>query len=190
MFSDQDIINFGFAGDIKINGKSPEWEDLQPASIDVTLGNDFLICRNEGQGVIDFKENNSNLFKPVHVDDGDYLSMDRDMFVLATTAETLEISNRVVAEISGKSSVARLGLLVHTTAGWIDPGFRGQVTLELATHAPYVTRIYPGMKVAQLTFDECKTPSVSGYTGKYTGQSGPTASRYHLNFDPETRTWN
>jgi dCTP deaminase len=192
MFSDQDIHNFGYTRDILINGEPPEWEDLEPASLDVTLGNDFLACyKEEGWDtrVIDFKQDNSDLFKEYHVPDGEAFVITRDMFVLATTAEHLAISNRIVAEISGKSSVARLGLIVHTTAGWIDPGFQGQVTLELATHAPFPTRIYPGMSIAQLTFDECKTPSVSGYDGKYVNQSGPTASRYWLNWDIESQSW-
>ncbi len=194
MFSDSDIRAFGENGDVLIDGKAPEWESLQPASLDVHLGNDFLVCRNDGSvgypsDVIDFKVDNSHLFRPVHVPDGEYLSMDRNTFVLATTRERLTLSNRVVAEISGKSSVARLGVLIHATAGWIDPKWDGPITLEMATHAPYVTRVYPGSPIGQLTFSALTTPSVSGYTGKYMGQSGPTASRYWLNWDETAQEW-
>lgn len=193
MFSDNDIVSWAATNDILIDGKAPEWEDLQPASLDVHLGNDFLVCR-AGNGisgdVIDFRADNSHLFKPVHVPDGDYLSIDRNMFVLGTTRERLTISKRIVAEISGKSSVARLGLLIHATAGWVDPGWDGPITLEMATLAPFVSRVYPGSPIGQLTFAATATPSVSGYNGKYVGQQGPTASRYWLNYDEETGTWN
>jgi dCTP deaminase len=109
-------------------------------------------------------------------------------FVLGSTLERLAVPDFLVASIEGKSSLARLGLLIHSTAGWIDPGFDGHITLELANVATLPITLYPNMKIGQISFVQMTTPADQPYGkgasgSKYQGQRGPTPSRYFENFD-------
>ena len=162
---------------------------LQPSSIDLTLDNKFRLLVNKPQpfDVIDVKEDNTEMMDLVEVGPDDHLDLWPRDFALATTAEVVSLNNAHAARVEGKSSLARLGLAVHITAGFIDPGFYGQVTLELANMTSVPIRLYPGMPVAQIAVFQmagpCEQPyGTAGTTSKYSGQTGPTASRYHLNF--------
>ncbi len=108
-------------------------------------------------------------------------------FVLGATAEVIGLADDIVARLEGKSSLGRIGLLIHSTAGFIDPGFNGQVTLELSNVANLPIAIYPGMKIGQVSFYQLSTPAENPYGSagagsKYQGQRGPTASRVHRDF--------
>ena len=110
-------------------------------------------------------------------------------FVLGSTLERVKLGNDVVARLEGKSSLGRLGLLIHSTAGFIDPGFEGHITLELSNVATLPIAIFPGMKIGQISFYQMTTEAEFPYGSpelgsKYQGQSGPTASRSHQDFDP------
>ena len=103
-------------------------------------------------------------------------------FVLGTTLERIGIPNDLVARLEGKSSLGRLGLLIHSTAGYIDPGWFGDITLELSNVSRLPITIYAGMRIGQLSFQQLTTPVDNPYSGKYQGQEGPTASRAHQDF--------
>jgi dCTP deaminase len=155
---------------------------LQPASLDVRLGATFAVFRRDRAQVIDPKKDSKELLDYRTVKDGEHFVLHPGEFVLAHTLERVGMPADLVARVEGKSSLGRLGLLVHSTAGFIDPGFDGQVTLELACVNSIPILLYPGMPIGQLSFDRTRPVRV-GYSGKYVGQSGPTPSRYHQNWN-------
>jgi dCTP deaminase len=110
-------------------------------------------------------------------------------FVLATTMERVHICAEMVARLEGKSSLGRLGLSVHSTAGFIDPGFDGQVTLELSNHTRLTILLWPGMPIGQIAFDRLDGTAARTYAGKYQGQRGPQVSRFHQNYDWDRESW-
>ena len=161
---------------------------VQPASVDVRVDNSFLVFQNHRYPYIDVKQAQPDLTSLVQVEDGEPFILHPGEFVLGATLERVALADDVVASIEGKSSLGRLGLLIHSTAGWIDPGWDGYVTLEFSNVANLPITIYPGMKVGQIAFfqleEAAELPYGAGAAGsKYQGQRGPTASRYHLNFD-------
>jgi len=162
---------------------------IQPSSVDLRIDRYFRVFRNHTQRVIDVKENQENLTELVEVKNAaDPFILHPGEFVLAATLERIGMPSDLVARVDGKSSLGRLGLLTHATAGFIDPGFEGHITLELSNVATLPITIYPGMKVAQISFESMTTPADrpygSGASGsKYQGQRGPTPSRYYLNFE-------
>jgi dCTP deaminase len=160
---------------------------VQPSSIDMTLGNQFSVLNwTFPQGtVVDLREDNSAFLNDISV--VGYLDLKPGEFALATTVEVLTLPNDLAARVEGKSSLGRLGLMVHITAGFIDPGFHGEVTLELVNLLPVPIRIYPGMPVAQLAVFEMTGEAANPYEGKYQGQTGPAQSRFHLNFPHRSR---
>ncbi len=162
---------------------------IQPSSIDVRISNLFRVFRNHTAGVIDVKLDMANLTEPIEVPvgGGDPFMLHPGEFVLGSTLERIAVPDDLVARIEGKSSLGRLGLLIHSTAGFIDAGFDGHVTLELANVASLPITLYPGMKIGQVSFMQMTTPADrpygSGAKGsKYQGQRGPTPSRYFENF--------
>jgi dCTP deaminase len=161
---------------------------VQPASVDVRVDSSFLVFQNHRYPFIDVREAQPDLTSLVEVEDGAPFILHPGEFVLGATLERVALGDDIVASIEGKSSLGRLGLLIHSTAGWIDPGWDGYVTLEFSNVANLPITIYPGMKVGQIAFFELDGPAEfpygSGAAGsKYQGQRGPTASRYHLNFE-------
>ncbi len=161
---------------------------IQPSSVDVRLAATFRVFANHRYPYIDVKASQDELTELVEVDDEPFV-LHPGEFVLGATFERITLGDDVVARLEGKSSLARLGLVIHSTAGFIDPGFDGDVTLELSNVATLPILLYPGMKVAQFAFFELDRPAENPYgsktTGsKYQGQRGPTASRYHLNLVP------
>ena len=160
---------------------------VQPSSIDVKVGNLFRVFRNHTTGVIDVKLDLEELTELINVPDDGVFMLHPGEFVLGSTLERVALPDDLVARIEGKSSLGRLGLLIHSTAGFIDAGFDGHITLELSNVASLPITIYPGMKIGQVSFVRMTTPADNPYgkgaTGsKYQGQRGPTPSRYHQNF--------
>lgn len=160
---------------------------IQPASVDVRLGNSFLVFRRHTASHIDPYVVNDDLMEKHAVEEGDAFVLHPGEFVLGTTLERLTLPNDIVARIEGKSSLGRLGLLIHATAGFVDPGWKnGQITLELSNVAPLPIRLWPGMKIGQLSFIQMDAAAERPYGhpalgSKYQGQSGPVASKYRRN---------
>ena len=161
---------------------------IQPSSIDVRISNLFRVFRNHTAPLIDVKQDQADLTELVEVsDDGDPFILHPGEFVLGSTLERVAVPDDLVGRVEGKSSLGRLGLLIHSTAGFVDAGFDGHITLELANVASLPITLYPGMKIGQVSFMQMTTPADrpygSGARGsKYQGQRGPTPSRYFENF--------
>ncbi len=170
-------------------GIDPLAEDaIQPSSVDVRLGSKFRVFANHRYPTIDVRQPQPDLTDLVDAGEGPFV-LHPGEFVLGSTVERITLPSDVVARLEGKSSLARLGLVIHSTAGFIDAGFDGDVTLELSNVATLPILLYPGMKVAQFAFFALDRPAEKPYGSgdigsKYQGQAGPTASRYHLNLVP------
>ena len=136
---------------------------LQPSSVDLRVDGAFRVFRNNRQ--------------PFILHPGE--------FVLGSTLERVGIPDDLVARLEGKSSLGRLGLLIHSTAGYIDPGFEGQITLEFSNVASLPIAIHAGMRIGQISFLQMTTPVDRPYQGKYQGQAGPTSSRAHRDFEAD-----
>ncbi len=161
--------------------------DIQPSSVDVRVDRYFRVFRNDTTPYIDPKEPQEDLTELVEVEDGKAFILHPGEFVLGSTLERVSLGPDLVGRLEGKSSLGRLGLLIHSTAGFVDAGWDGHLTLELSNVANLPIAIYPGMKIGQLSFvrmtSEAENPYGSSATdSKYKGQKGPTASRYYLNF--------
>jgi dCTP deaminase len=185
ILSDRTIREQLAAGRIQLD---PSSDDLvQPASVDVRLDHYFRVFLNHTMPVIDVKKNLEELTRLVEIDDGNSFVLHPGEFVLGSTLERVALPDDLVARIEGKSSLGRLGLLIHSTAGFIDPGFDGHITLELSNVANLPITLYPGMKIGQISFLMMTTPAdvpygSSSLGSKYQGQRGPTPSRYWENF--------
>jgi dCTP deaminase len=160
---------------------------MQPSSLDVRVDRLFRVFRNSRYPYIDVKLEQEELTELVEVAGDEAFILHPGEFVLGSTLECVRLPDDLVARLEGKSSLGRLGLLIHSTAGFIDPGFDGHVTLELSNVANLPITIYPSMKIGQLSFmqlsEPAETPYGSGLLGsKYQGQRGPTPSRYWRNF--------
>ena len=160
---------------------------IQPSSIDVRVSNLFRVFRNHSAGIIDVKQDMTGLTELIEIPEDGVFMLHPGEFVLGSTLERVAVPNDLVARIEGKSSLGRLGLLIHSTAGFIDAGFDGHVTLELANVASLPITLYPGMKIGQVSFMQMTTPADQPYGkgargSKYLGQRGPTPSRYFENF--------
>ena len=162
---------------------------IQPSSIDVRISNLFRVFRNHTRGVIDVKLDMVDLTELIEIPEAseEPFILHPGEFVLGSTLERIGVPGDLVGRVEGKSSLGRLGLLIHSTAGFIDAGFDGHITLELANVASLPITLYPGMKIGQVSFMQMTTPADrpygSGASGsKYQGQRGPTPSRYFENF--------
>lgn len=161
---------------------------VQPSSIDLHVDNAFRVFHNARHPYIDVKKRQDDLTELVEVDDGRPFMLHPGEFVLGSTLERVGLPDDLVARLEGKSSLGRLGLLIHSTAGYVDPGWDGYLTLELSNVANLPITIYPGMKIGQISFFKLTTPADIPYgsqeTGsKYQGQRGPTASKFFQEFD-------
>jgi dCTP deaminase len=139
--------------------------------------------------VIDVKENQEELTELVEIGEDDAFILHPGEFVLGSTHERVSLPDDLVARLEGKSSLGRLGLLIHSTAGFVDAGWDGHLTLELSNVANLPITLYPGMKIGQISFLRMTTPADTPYGSakvgsKYQGQRGPTPSRYYENFKP------
>jgi dCTP deaminase len=162
-------------------------EMVQPSSVDVRIDRYFRLFDNHKYAVIDPAEEQPDLTRLVEVSSDEAFVLHPGEFVLASTYEVVTLPDDVAARLEGKSSLGRLGLLTHSTAGFIDPGFSGHVTLELSNVATLPIKLWPGMKVGQLCFFRLSSPAESPYGSntmgsRYQGQRGPTASRSYRSF--------
>ena len=185
LLSDRDIRSCVDSGRVRLEPWDPQM--IQPSSVDVHLDRFFRLFNNHKYPVIDPAADQPELTRLVDVSAEGSLILHPGEFVLGSTYEKVTLADDVAARLEGKSSLGRLGLLTHSTAGFIDPGFSGHVTLELSNTATMPIFLYPGMKVGQLCFFQLSSaaekPYGSGASGsRYQGQRGPTASRSHLNF--------
>ena len=163
---------------------------VQPSSIDLRLDRYFRVFLNHTMAVIDVKQNLEDLTRLVEIDDTDpdrCFILHPGEFVLGSTYEVIGLADDLAARLEGKSSLGRLGLLTHSTAGFIDPGFNGHVTLELSNVATLPIKLWPGMKIGQLCMFRLSSPAEhpygsAVYGSRYQGQRGPTPSRSYLNF--------
>jgi len=186
VLSDRSIREELASGGIVID---PLDEDaIQPSSVDVHVDRYFRVFRNDTTPYIDPKRAQEDLTELVEVEDDKAFILHPGEFVLGSTRERVALGSDLVARLEGKSSLGRLGLLIHSTAGFVDAGWDGHLTLELSNVANLPIAIYPGMKIGQISFlrmtSEAETPYGSETAGsKYKGQRGPTPSRYYLNFE-------
>jgi len=186
VLSDRAITRLIDAGRIEIDPYDPSL--MQPASLDVRVDRLFRVFRNSRYPYIDVKREQEGLTELVEIEDDEPFILHPGEFVLGSTLERVRLPDDLVARLEGKSSLGRLGLLIHSTAGFIDPGWDGHVTLELSNVANLPITIYPEMKIGQLSFVQMAEPTdhpygSSGLGSKYQGQRGPTPSRYWRNFE-------
>lgn len=185
LLSDRDILQGVESGEIGLDPWEPTM--IQPSSVDVRLDKYFRIFENHRYPSIDPSEEQPELTRLVEVPAEEPFVLHPGEFVLAATYECVSLGPSIAARLEGKSSLGRLGLLTHSTAGFIDPGFSGHVTLELSNMATLPVKLWPGMKIGQLCFFQLTSAALkpygsSEYGSRYQGQRGPTASRSHLNF--------
>ena len=162
---------------------------VQPSSVDVRADRFFRVFHNARYPYIDVKQPMEDLTELVEVDGEQAFILHPGEFVLGSTLERIRLPDDLVARLEGKSSLGRLGLLIHSTAGFIDPGWNGQVTLELSNVSNLPITIYPGMKIGQVSFVQLTEPAdnpygATGVGSKYQDQRGPVPSRYWKNFEP------
>lgn len=160
---------------------------IQPSSIDVRIDRFFRLFDNHKYAHIDPAEDQPELTRLVEVQPDEPFVLHPGEFVLGSTFEQVSLPDNIAARLEGKSSLGRLGLLTHSTAGFIDPGFSGHVTLELSNMATLPIKLWPGSKIGQLCFFQLSSPAEhpygsGAYGNRYQGQRGPTASRSFQNF--------
>ena len=160
---------------------------IQPASIDVHLDRQILVFRNSRRPYIDVREDMSDLTEMVTIDDDRAFMLHPGEFVLGSTLEHIELPDDIVARLEGKSSLGRVGLLIHSTAGYVDPGWKGHLTLELSNVANLPITLYQGMKIGQISYAQLSTAAdrpygSPGLGSKYQGQLQPTASKVSEDF--------
>ena len=185
ILSDRTIREYLDGGRILIDPLGPN--AVQPSSVDLRIDRHFRVFRNHTLGHMDVKQNLEDLTELVTVDAETPFMLHPGEFVLGSTLERIKVPNDLVARLEGKSSLGRLGLLIHSTAGFVDAGWDGQLTLELSNVARLPITLYPGMKIGQISFIQMTTPAEHPYGSsavgsKYQGQVGPRPSRYWENF--------
>ncbi|MBC7596903.1 MAG: dCTP deaminase [Kineosporiaceae bacterium] len=185
LLSDRDILAEIDGGRVQLDPF--ERSMIQPSSIDVRLDKFFRVFDNHKYPHIDPAADQAELTREVEIASDETFILHPGEFVLGSTYELVTLPDDVAARLEGKSSLGRLGLLTHSTAGFIDPGFSGHVTLELANVATLPIKLYSGMKIGQLCFFRLSSPAEhpygsAKYGSRYQGQRGPTPSRSHANF--------
>ncbi len=185
ILSDRSIKEKIRSGEISIEPFSHEF--IQPASYDLHLDKNILVFNTEKHTIIDVKEPLEDLMLKIEIDDIDGYTLKPGEFILANVVEITGVDNKHVGRLEGKSSLARMGLIIHATAGFLDPGNKLRLTLEIANLSPLPIRIYEGMKIAQLAFEQldkdCERPyGSSGLNSKYKGDMTVQASRMWKNF--------
>jgi len=186
VLSDRDIRAEITAGRIVIDPFIPE--AVQPSSVDLHLDRRFRVFRNSRYPFIDVRADQPELTELVEIGGDDPFILHPGEFVLGSTYERVQLPNDLVARLEGKSSLGRLGLLIHSTAGYVDPGWEGNLTLELSNVANLPITLYDGMKIGQISFQRLSSPAEVAYGeasigSKYRGQRDPTASLYHRDFE-------
>ncbi|MFJ2030623.1 dCTP deaminase [Streptosporangium sp. NPDC087985] len=185
LLSDRDIAAEIESGRVGLDPFEPEM--IQPSSVDVRLDRYFRVFENHRYPHIDPAVEQPDLTRMVEPDGDEPFILHPGEFVLASTYEVISLPDDIASRLEGKSSLGRLGLLTHSTAGFIDPGFSGHVTLELSNVATLPIKLWPGMKIGQLCMFRLSSPAEhpygsQKYGSRYQGQRGPTPSRSYLNF--------
>jgi dCTP deaminase len=185
VLSDRDIRAAIESGDVVVRPYDPA--DLQPSSVDLHLDNRFRVFHNNRYAFIDVRAPQPDLTELVTITEDEPFILHPGEFVLGQTLEWTELPDDLVARLEGKSSLGRLGLLIHSTAGYVDPGWKGNLTLELSNVAKLPIALYFGMKIGQISFFRMSSPVERPYGSKelgskYQGQSEPTASAFHRDF--------
>jgi dCTP deaminase len=182
ILSDRDIRKQIESGRLVIEPFDPDM--VQPSSVDLRVDDTFRVFRNTRYPYIDVRSPMKDLTDVVKVPLGEAFILHPGEFVLGSTLERVSLPDDLVGRIEGKSSLGRLGLLIHSTAGFVDAGWTGHLTLELSDVANLPITIYPGMKIGQLCLFEMTSPAERPYgeRGKYQGQRGPTPSKFHQDF--------
>ncbi len=181
VLSDGTILRLVQEGRIRIDPWEPEL--VQPASVDLRLGDSFRVFHNHRTSAIDLRDPPKDLTEEVVPDAGEPFVIHPGEFALGRTREWVELPDDVLARVEGKSSLGRLGLIVHATAGFVDPGWRGTLTLEFANLTRIPIKLYPGLPIAQLSFMALDAPALRPYGSPglgshYQGQTAATESRY------------
>ncbi|MCO8268624.1 dCTP deaminase [Haloferax prahovense] len=189
ILSDSDILARLAEGDLVVDPIDDVDMQVQPASVDLRLGTEFLEFQRTNISCIHPNRESevSEYVRETYVPEGDDFILHPGDFVLGTTKERVEIPADLLATVEGRSSLGRLAVVIHATAGIVDPGYEGQITLELSNLGTAPVALTPGMRISQLVFTEMKSPADRPYGvergSKYQGQRGPQASR--LSSDPE-----
>jgi dCTP deaminase len=185
VLADRDIRAAIERGEIVVRPFDPA--DVQPASVDLHLDRKFRVFRNNRYPYIDLRQPQPDLTELLEIRDDEPFILHPGEFVLGQTLEWVEIPDDLLAHLDGKSSLGRVGLLIHSTAGYVDPGWKGTLTLELSNVANLPIALYFGMKIGQISFVRMSSPVDKPYGSpelgsKYQGQSEPTASAFHRDF--------
>ena len=185
LLSDRDLHAEINAGRVKVEPFDTGM--IQPSSVDVRLDRFFRVFENHKYSVIDPSVEQGELTREVEVAPNEFFILHPGEFVLASTYEVITLPDDIAGRLEGKSSLGRLGLLTHSTAGFIDPGFSGHITLELSNVANLPVKLFPGMKIGQLCLIKLTSPAEHPYGSalygsRYQGQRGPTPSRSWMNF--------
>ena len=188
VLSDLTIIENVTAGRLRIEPFAAE--HVQPSSVDVRLGRHFRVFEHSRNTHIDVRRPQPDLTQGIEVEEDGRFVLHPGEFALGTTLERVGLPDDLVGRLEGKSSLGRLGLIIHSTAGYIDPGFSGTITLELSNVAKLPIPLYPGMFIGQISFLTMTTPvdrpyGSPGLGSKYQDQDKPTESKVHLSFRPE-----
>ena len=191
VLSDRDIRAAIEAGEVVIKPYDPK--DLQPSSVDLHLDRRFRVFRNNRYPYIDVRSPQPDLTEMLSVADDEPFILHPGEFVLGQVLEWVELPDNLVSRLEGKSSLGRLGLLIHSTAGYVDPGWKGNLTLELSNVANLPIALYYGMKIGQISFFRMSSAVERPYGSpdlgsKYQGQSEPTASAFHRDFSNGSET--
>ena len=186
VLSDRDIRAQVQSGRVRIDPYDPAC--LQPSSVDLHLDADFRVFRNNRYPYIDVRTPQPDLTDLVSIAGDDPFILHPGEFVLGQTLEWVELPDDLVARLEGRSSLGRLGLLIHSTAGSVDPGWKGNLTLELSNVANLPIALYSGMKIGQISFFQMSSAVERPYGSRelgsrYQGQSSPTASQYYKDFE-------
>jgi len=160
-------------------GENLDFDQIQPASVDLRLGYSFLVPKPDSVTHLDLKEGvPDDYYQEVSLTSNmDCFVLHPNEFVLGTTLEWVELPNDIAAHIDGRSSIGRLGISCHITAGFIDPGFKGQITLEICNFGKVAVKLYPWFRVCQLVLSRMSSPVLKPYSGRYQGQIGAVGSR-------------
>lgn len=193
VLSDVDIRRYIESGKIRISPSLPP-EQFGSCSVDFRLGNEFSVFEHSRHAFIDVHERGAiqDLMRSIRVENGQPFILQPREFALAITEETLELDDDILGRLEGRSSLGRIGIIVHGTAGLFDPGWRGKATLELSNLGIMPVALYPGMRICSFTFEQLTSPvSVPYYkkaTNKYAGQTQPLASRLTAEVDSKSKS--
>ena len=190
ILSDTYIKKFLKEGRILIDPLIDLEKQIQPSSVDLRIGNEFKGFKIIKKPFIDPKdtEDIESYMESVHIEDGEYFIIHPNEFTLATTLETVKVPNDLVARVEGRSSMGRLGITMHVTAGFIDPGFEGKITLEISNIGKMPVALYPGQRACQIVFETMISPAEKPYghpdrDSKYMGQTRPVSSRIKQDYE-------